>query len=265
MKQEFEEIMETHADNFKWNDYHDSNNEEKTTQLINMRERARLRNDPLEKKRAIYLKFKENNDPEYSIPDGFLGRGLLIKHIIFKDKEYKYCSSKCEKWLLLNNYYQTQNNWDNLSRWCKSCKNSGSGTSTQRWKMENKQKIAEYNRQYRENNQDKVRSYYKKTGQEKQITINNRRKKYFDTFKELVEQKDGTCMGTVDDYETAHSKIKIKCNSGHIWEITLNNLKSGRWCSTCRNFPVYRKTIVFKIVPRPEHTDETKKNINQFD
>ncbi len=63
---------------------------------------------------------------------------------------------------------------------------------------------------------------------------NERRNEYFRKFKDLIEERDWQCLGTVDEYKTAYSKIKVKCQDGHEYEATLNNIKADRWCPECK-------------------------------
>ena len=51
----------------------------------------------------------------------------------------------------------------------------------------------------------------------------DRRSKYYQDFLQLVNSKNGICLDNKETYETAHSKLKIKCINNHIWEISLNN------------------------------------------
>ena len=66
------------------------------------------------------------------------------------------------------------------------------------------------------------------------MTDDERRTKYFNKLKTIVEQTGGSCLGKLDDYITAHSKLLIKCKQGHEWEATLNNLNLGKWCPKCK-------------------------------
>ena len=67
-----------------------------------------------------------------------------------------------------------------------------------------------------------------------QNSILSRREKYFTNFKNLVKENGGICLSTIKDYINAKSPLTVKCFDGHIWTINLNNLKSGKWCPTCR-------------------------------
>ncbi|MEK4907504.1 hypothetical protein [Niallia sp. FSL M8-0099] len=61
---------------------------------------------------------------------------------------------------------------------------------------------------------------------------NRTRQKYLNEFKYLVEEKGGELL--TFDYINAHTKLSVKCKDGHVFEINLNNLKSGgNWCGLC--------------------------------
>lgn len=36
-----------------------------------------------------------------------------------------------------------------------------------------------------------------------------------------------------DNYVNSNSLIFVMCQSGHSWETTFNNLRSGGWCPIC--------------------------------
>lgn len=62
----------------------------------------------------------------------------------------------------------------------------------------------------------------------------NRRIKQFTIFEQKVIQKGGICLSTVEDYKTAHSKLKVQCADQHEFLISKNNLnKPTCWCPAC--------------------------------
>ncbi|GEM_PF-5850761 len=67
----------------------------------------------------------------------------------------------------------------------------------------------------------------KENNKEKLIT------KYYNEFCEIVSSKGGEVLSPKEDYENAHTKLKIVCGERHKYEINLNNLKSGYWCYEC--------------------------------
>ncbi|MFJ8103913.1 hypothetical protein [Lysinibacillus sp. NPDC096212] len=48
----------------------------------------------------------------------------------------------------------------------------------------------------------------------------------------IAEEYDGQCLSDV--YIDSKSKLKWKCENGHVWESILGNIKRGRWCPSCR-------------------------------
>ncbi|MBW2995407.1 zinc-ribbon domain-containing protein [Candidatus Woesearchaeota archaeon] len=48
---------------------------------------------------------------------------------------------------------------------------------------------------------------------------------------ELAKAKGGECLSDV--YINSQTKIKWKCNKGHIWNATPSDIKNGNWCPFC--------------------------------
>jgi hypothetical protein len=55
------------------------------------------------------------------------------------------------------------------------------------------------------------------------VTIENMQK--------LAETKYGKCLS--EAFVNVKTKLKWECSSGHIWEATPNNIKTGKWCPEC--------------------------------
>lgn len=49
----------------------------------------------------------------------------------------------------------------------------------------------------------------------------------------LVESRGGKCLST--EYKNDMTKIICQCTENHIWEISPNNMKRGKWCPTCNS------------------------------
>lgn len=47
----------------------------------------------------------------------------------------------------------------------------------------------------------------------------------------LAADRDGYCLSTIND--NPESKLKWKCNSGHIWDAHYQPILSGKWCPYC--------------------------------
>ena len=70
--------------------------------------------------------------------------------------------------------------------------------------------------------------------EKKQSNISqNRIKKFYNLFKTKVEDLNSMLISNEKEYINAHSKLKVKCNNNHLFEISYNNLKSKRWCNLC--------------------------------
>lgn len=60
-------------------------------------------------------------------------------------------------------------------------------------------------------------------GGQKKITI--------DEMREIAKNRKGKCLSKV--YVNMKTKLKWKCEKGHIWESTPLNVKAGTWCPVC--------------------------------
>jgi rubredoxin len=176
--------------------------------------------------------------------------GVVKEHKIIDQVEHKHCYA-CDKWNTLDSYNKSKSNLDGLDNRCRACcleyrkknrekkrlynekyrKEKSEQIKAQRAK--NKEKTAAYNKQYRENNKELVQSYYKKTDQEKAQNKATRQLKYFNKFVKIAEQCGGTCLSKPEEYETAHTKLTIKCKEGHEFKISYNNLSKSRYCPEC--------------------------------
>jgi hypothetical protein len=61
----------------------------------------------------------------------------------------------------------------------------------------------------------------------------NRIPYYYQKICNTVKLKKGIMLSPESDYETAYSKLHIKCKYKHEFEITLNNLNHNQWCPVC--------------------------------
>ena len=102
------------------------------------------------------------------------------------------------------------------------------------YKLNNKQKISEYNKHYRENNKAKIQGYYKKSELEKAINKKLRRIKNYSKFCNICISFGALCLSEARDYRTAHNKLLIQCSNNHKFNRTLNNLNKRRYCPECR-------------------------------
>ena len=61
-----------------------------------------------------------------------------------------------------------------------------------------------------------------------------------DEVNELASERGGECLSKI--YVNARTKIKWKCDEGHIWEATTDNIRRGHWCPVCG----YKKSWITK-------------------
>ena len=147
LKNEFETIMKKHADLFKWRDLIEEENIEKEIiiekNIINNEKKF----DVKVKKEDIYQQF-QSKFSDWIMPRNFIQSGGKIEHILHNNIEYKYCT-KCGQWNNVLDYFKASTHYDGLDRRCKICKKSESTNATKEWKEKNKEKIREYNKNYR--------------------------------------------------------------------------------------------------------------------
>jgi len=58
-----------------------------------------------------------------------------------------------------------------------------------------------------------------------------RKKKTLKDAKSLAKKKNGFCLSS--NYENSKANLKWKCEEGHIWVASYNNIKRGSWCPQC--------------------------------
>ena len=127
LKDEFEKIMEKHAENFKWRDVminefdssiHIQENEENNSESNSIIEKKHVAVKMSIIKETTYNLFK-TIDPSWSIPQEF-NASIKLEHIKHQDNEYKFCT-KCDKWTLINNFHKSSSKHDGLDTRCKDC------------------------------------------------------------------------------------------------------------------------------------------------
>ena len=59
------------------------------------------------------------------------------------------------------------------------------------------------------------------------------KEEYMQIARDIAQRHGGTVLSA--RYESARSKITIRCRRGHEFAVTPDNLKRGRWCSTCKS------------------------------
>lgn len=64
---------------------------------------------------------------------------------------------------------------------------------------------------------------YKSTGLKLRSTI--------EEMRILAKDKKGACLST--EYKNTKSKLEWICSKGHIWKMTPDNVKQGKWCPIC--------------------------------
>ena len=247
LKKSYEEIMIKYADGFKWCDNDETKDENKLTTLDNNSKKSNSEtnsdsNSESDKKLSKLDKYKQfkDIDNDFTIQKYNVNlKSNTISHLTYEDIEYKFCS-QCNNWNKLDSYHSYKSSVDGLYKYCKSCSkklkqlNENTNSTTKSWKDNNKEKVAEYNKKYREENREKLLEASRKSQEDKDKLINDRRQKYYKDFKTKCEEHDGELLSLESDYETAHTKLRVKCKNNHEFDITWNNCKNNKWCAQCR-------------------------------
>lgn len=63
--------------------------------------------------------------------------------------------------------------------------------------------------------------------------LKGRRKYTIEEMQEWARRKGGRCLSR--KYDGAHTHLKWRCKSLHVWWAKPTNIKSGKWCPKCRN------------------------------
>lgn len=195
---------------------------------------------------ALWVKCKEDHYFEI-IPDN-LRKGANCP-ICSKKKQCKKCS-KC-KWTMLTKYFTVDNHSpDKLKYRCIKCSNKAS----REYREENSEKVAENGKKWREENADKVKENNRLPVEVKKANKKKRQEEYFAIFKETVEEWGGECISECKDYETAFSKLQVKCKYGHEFETTKNQVRAKKWCPQCSKV-LYGESLTKYII---EHLFDCK-------
>lgn len=237
LKKDYETIMTKYADNFKWCDSDDTkielkqnNNDEKTDDTDDTEE-DKVKWMPKEDK---YKQFKDI-DKDFTINKYNINlKSNTIQHLTFENIEYKFCS-KCHNWNDITHYKISSNNVDKLNKYCNTCDKeyNNNRESTNKWRENNKEKVAEYDKKYREENRENILLKSRKSEEDKEKVKTERQQKYYDEFVNKCNEHSGEMLSPKEDYETAHTKLRVKCSKNHEFEISWNNCKKNKWCKKC--------------------------------
>ncbi len=234
LKNDYETIMKKYAGNFKWCDSDDTKIQEQ--QEEEQQEEQNIEDNKVERmsKEDKYKQFKDI-DKDFTINKYNINlKSNTIQHLTYENIEYKFCS-KCHNWNNITNYRMCSDSVDKLNKYCKSCdkKYINNKESTQKWKDTNKDKVSEYNKKYREENREKILLKTRKSDEDKEIVKKERQQKYYDEFVNKCLEHSGEMISLSDDYESAHTKLLVKCSKNHEFEISWNNCKNNKWCKQC--------------------------------
>lgn len=59
----------------------------------------------------------------------------------------------------------------------------------------------------------------------------NSRRGNIEQYRQIATARGGECLSTT--YVNSSTKLKFKCEKGHIWEAEPNNIQQGQWCRIC--------------------------------
>lgn len=70
--------------------------------------------------------------------------------------------------------------------------------------------------------------------------VSRDKKWQYNQLKGFIERKGGTLI--TKEYTLSRNKVKVKCHRGHIFEKTVNNIKShNQWCPKCKKKDRYKR------------------------
>jgi len=55
---------------------------------------------------------------------------------------------------------------------------------------------------------------------------------FLDTIRSIVEARGGSLVSNA--YVSAKKKLRVRCGRSHVFAVTPDNLRHGRWCPTCK-------------------------------
>lgn len=126
------------------------------------------------------------------------------KHKFISKVEYKHCF-KCKEWKTLNVFNKNKNVWDGLNRKCRECE--------KQYRLLNKERLAEKNKQYRISNKEKIKEY-KKNNKEKY-------KEYDKNYQENYRKSNKEALTKY--FKTRYQKKKTEINRKNCERIRNNN------------------------------------------
>jgi len=67
--------------------------------------------------------------------------------------------------------------------------------------------------------------------------------KSYEEVKAFVENKKGSLLSGEEDLKRNTSKLMVRCEQGHSWDISYANLLNNRWCPKCKSFIEQKKLL----------------------
>ena len=100
---------------------------------------------------------------------------------------------------------------------------------------EYKAKDLEKHRQYNKTYQKEYRAKHREANAQKAAeNKKQRRLEHFLVAKDTVEKRGGFMISPPEVYQDNHTKLTVKCQDDHLFGISANNIRNGRWCPECR-------------------------------
>lgn len=72
---------------------------------------------------------------------------------------------------------------------------------------------------------------------------------YLDQARKLIAARAGTLLS--DDYTSAKSNLRVRCDRGHEFKTTFDRLRRGNWCASCKRAN-HAQRMVTRFRPVPE-------------
>jgi len=72
-----------------------------------------------------------------------------------------------------------------------------------------------------------------------------KRKYTIELCQQIAKERDGLCLSEV--YVNSKTNLKWKCSKGHEWNATMDNIRKGKWCASCKGVKKHTIELCHKI------------------
>ena len=192
-----------------------------------IRQRKKRGADIPENKECAYCKEVKATDLNFNINPRTKKLQNICKQCIEENNsEISKICILCLKIKPIDNFVINRNKAARKSH-CNDC----AQIEIKKWKMKNKAKVSEYNKKY----QKEYRAKHREANAQKAAdNKKQRRLEHFLAARKTVEKRGGFMISPPEVYQNNHTKLTVKCQDDHLFGISANNIRNGRWCPECQ-------------------------------